>query len=361
MFWQFCLRFKLLPYILFFFILFSTVAYSQVQFYVSPAGDDSDGLSWATAFDTIQEAIDAAATGDVITIDDGTYSGTGNVNLEFWGKILTVQSRHGALHTIIDGGTSGRAGRLAYFPPGSNVDGMRFKGLTVLDGRAYDGIGGGGLSFVETVGTAYVEEMIFDGCATDKRGGGILAEASHVVVRRSIFRNNYSKKAAGGITHYGIGGGVEAEYCLFYDNQGKYGGAFAWYGSGVNVASNCTFVDNTATATPNSAAIWGGSGGTMTIINGVEKGNGSDPFTSSAGNVTVSYSLSPASLTDPTGNILADPLFADEANDDFTLSNSSQAINSGLVVAGVHDRPGISDLTGAPIDASPDRGAYENQ
>ena len=52
---------------------------------------------------TIQAAIDAAATGDVVLISDGTYTGTGNVNLDPKGKTITIRGEHGAEKTIIDG------------------------------------------------------------------------------------------------------------------------------------------------------------------------------------------------------------------------------------------------------------------
>lgn len=46
-------------------------------------------------FATIQGAIDAANNGDTILLTDGTFGGTGNTNVSFLGKAVTVRSLHG--------------------------------------------------------------------------------------------------------------------------------------------------------------------------------------------------------------------------------------------------------------------------
>ena len=51
---------------------------------------------------TIQSGIDAAENGDTVLVNDGIYTGEGNVNISFGGKQITVKSRNGAEATIID-------------------------------------------------------------------------------------------------------------------------------------------------------------------------------------------------------------------------------------------------------------------
>ena len=51
---------------------------------------------------TIQGAIVFAQDGDTILVADGTYTGVGNVNIDFLGKAITVRSENGPEATIID-------------------------------------------------------------------------------------------------------------------------------------------------------------------------------------------------------------------------------------------------------------------
>jgi len=53
-------------------------------------------------FDTIQEAIDFAADGDVIEVAPGIYDGPGNWDIDFRGKAITLRSAEGPDTTIID-------------------------------------------------------------------------------------------------------------------------------------------------------------------------------------------------------------------------------------------------------------------
>ena len=52
---------------------------------------------------TIQDAINAANSGDTILVAPGTYS----ANLDFLGKAITITSSGGAQNTILDGDTKG--------------------------------------------------------------------------------------------------------------------------------------------------------------------------------------------------------------------------------------------------------------
>jgi len=61
---------------------------------------------------TIGAAVTAATSGDTILVADGTYSASGNLNLNI-AKSLTIQSVNGAASTIIDCGSSQFIGQSA--------------------------------------------------------------------------------------------------------------------------------------------------------------------------------------------------------------------------------------------------------
>ncbi|MFA6291294.1 MAG: LamG-like jellyroll fold domain-containing protein, partial [Victivallales bacterium] len=65
--------------------------------YVATTGSDVTGNgSQANPFATIKKAIDTSSDNDVITVATGAYKGAGNVNLDFKGKKILLQSADGA-------------------------------------------------------------------------------------------------------------------------------------------------------------------------------------------------------------------------------------------------------------------------
>ena len=102
---------------------------------VSPTGNDAtaDGTA-SKPFKTIQAAIDAVPGVGTIRIANGTYTGTGNVNLDNKNKTISLISLSGANSTIINGAGNKFIAFSGKGADGSVVDGITFTGGAVSFG-----------------------------------------------------------------------------------------------------------------------------------------------------------------------------------------------------------------------------------
>ncbi len=127
-------------------------------------------------FPTIQAAVDSALAGDVIFLEDGLFTGTGNRDISFGGKDVIVRSRNGAGACTIDSqGSTGDPHRAFRLDQGE-TSAAKIEGLTITGG------------FVE-------------GPFPENGGGGILvAYGTHPTITDCIFDANEA-----GFQGYGAG------------------------------------------------------------------------------------------------------------------------------------------------------------
>jgi len=278
---------------------------------------------------SVQAAIDASSTGDVIILDPGMY----NENINIGGKDVTLRS----------------------ISPRS-LDSIT---TTILNGNALDSV----ITFAGTESPLCIIEGVTVTGGRALYGGGIYGNKSMATVRNCIIRDN-TALAMGG-AGYEFGGAILN--CLVYNNIAEgyvddtvepihiwgTGGAFVeFYGSIIN----CTIWGNQAER----------SGGIFscrnTILNNIIWNNFPNNYSSSG---APNYCCIEDWTGGGTGNITGNPALSDPDNGDFTLTEFSPGIDAGGATALVTE-----DIVGfpRPFDSWPrprgdgsdlDMGAFE--
>jgi hypothetical protein len=184
---------------------------AQVTWYVDDdaSGDPgpgnpaaSDPLEDGSAdhpFDAIQEAIDVSAHGDTILAADGTYTGTGNRDIDFGGRAITLKSEKGPESCIIDcEGSETAEHRAFHFHNGEEADSV-LEGFTIQNGflSLYDGAA----VYCSLASPTITGNIIRDN-TTLYSGGAIYADRGSPLISRNIITCNTAKYAGGAIFLY---------------------------------------------------------------------------------------------------------------------------------------------------------------
>jgi predicted outer membrane repeat protein len=228
-----------------------------------------------SGFQTIQQAIDAAANGDTVQLVDGTYAGPGNVNLDLRVKTITLCSVSGPANCTVD-----CAGPRTYF-----VDGPRgiIKGLTVLNSPQIS-IYTDDFTLEDCVFKGPWNQCLLDiyhcrptivNCTFRDRsgddGGVASCRGASPTIRGCTFENN-SARLDGGAIHNRDASSPVITGCRFVNNSCKEdGGAIANYDASHPVIIDCTFEGNHAN--DNGGAIFSRSGSCPRIVSCTFAGN----------------------------------------------------------------------------------------
>jgi hypothetical protein len=369
--------------------------------------------SWSTAAVTIQDAVDAAASGDVIVVTNGVYAKAGRAvagtmtNRVAVDKLLTVRSLNGPEFTVIEGyqvpGTTNGDGaiRCVYLTSGASLSGFTLTNGAARASGDWSQQSGGGL-WCE-FGTVVISNCIIAGNSAGYGGG-----AYQGTLYDCTLSGNSAGTGGGGAyqgTLYdctlsgnsaGTGGGG-AKYATLYDCL-LSGNTAALWGGGADEStlSNCTLSNNVShhggaadectldncLLTGNAAARGGGDYGSVlrncTLTgNSAEIGggahystlnncivfsntatNGANYYQDQYGGV-LNYCCTTPLPTNGVSNITSEPLFVDYAGGNLRLQSNSPCINAGnnAYVSSGTDLDGLPRIVGGTVDM----GAYEFQ
>ena len=211
-------------------------------------------------FDTIQEAIEAAANGDDIAVGPGTWTSDTEQIIDFEGKQIRVYSTDGPEVTILDGrSTLGRRCRAALCDEGlTNLASL--EGFTIVNCLApnYDWNGNGQADFWEYFGGAIwcrdgsspsIRNCVFRNCSSEY-GGAIcnwdeFGTTNSPLIFDCTFEDNSAGFGVGGAI-YSNGGSPTLSGCLFTGNSAYNGGAVMNFGGSDASLDDCQFIDNFA-------------------------------------------------------------------------------------------------------------------
>jgi len=367
-------------------------ALALAQVYYVRAGASGDGSSWANAFGSIQDAINAAPPGSEIRVAQGVY---GPINLN---KTLSLKGGYagtganpdardiGQYQTIIDGGNASRCITIS--------DGINslIEGFVIQNGRStpsspFDDAYGGGLYL--SSGSPTIRYNWFRNntvIATDNfqevSGGAIFIYEGSPIIELNIFSFNTatsSYDSSGGAISIYTSNNAQIRNNLFVANTAAASGVFPnadggaiwiYEGTGANIYNN-TFVENHALI--NNAVLGGAVWAyevPLQIKNNIFAGHQASSIYHYGGNdaqalVSKNCFFNPAVLdwegsgiNDAGDNLISvNPQFVDAENGDYRLSASSPCIDAGdsSVVDWSTDLFGNPRIQGSAVDI----GAFE--
>ncbi|HIA72410.1 MAG TPA: hypothetical protein EYO01_06920 [Phycisphaerales bacterium] len=249
---------------------------------VCTATSFSETINVPNDFPSIQDAISAAESGDVIQVEAGTYS----ESIDFLGKTITVTSVSGSSNTIIDGGGTGV---VVSFITGETNKSL-LDGFTLQFGSA---LRGAGVYISEA--SPYIKNCLLKSNQATLSGGAMYVIASNVKLENIVFEGNVAGDAGGAIylrdSSATISGGsmlsnsstnggamyvkdrtglVLMDGVTFRQNSATVNGGGIYVKNSEVIATDCIFDLNSA----NDGGAWFSYyGGDATITNGVFNDN----------------------------------------------------------------------------------------
>jgi len=239
---------------------------------------------------TIQGAINASFSGDVVEVGPGVYS----ESLNLGGRAITVRSTDGAATTVIDP-TTGRC----FTATGQKGPAARLEGFTLRGGSATQG---GGV-YVQSSSPTLANCVILGNISSGDGGGVYVSSGNPTLINCTIAANQSQQRGGGAFVEsgsitltdcsvtgnvvigqsfpYAMGGGLYIQSASATITGGEVRGNTSVYGAGIyggtlNI-TECSITSNVANQDGGSSGIGGGiSSASVTINGGVVSNNTSN-------------------------------------------------------------------------------------
>jgi parallel beta-helix repeat protein len=231
-----------------------TITTASIRYVKYHAGGTHDGLSWATSFDTVQEAVSASSSGNEVWVAAGTY--VGNVVLKsgvaiyggFAGTETSRSQRNWTTNiSILDGDCGGSVIEVER----NATTSTRIDGLTLTNGRA---VTGGGVYCNQGASPVICNNTIKNSLAEFDGGGIHVNLGSTAVIANNKIINNAATAYGGGIRC--TTGTVKMTNNFLIGNTARYGGAIACGDTSTTATASTEYiVNNTIVANTSN---WGG-------------------------------------------------------------------------------------------------------
>lgn len=271
-------------------------------------------LNVPTDFETIGAAIAAASDGDFIIVEDGVYSGPGNIDLDPTGKSIVIRSQNGPGNCYIDCGNSARA-------------------FIIQSGESLDTIIGG---FTVTHGYA------------DTFGGAILSTNASPLIENCCFENNSAEYGAAIAV---LNGNPQIDNCIFFNNRASQSGAGIFLANSTSSISSCRIAWNFARAGAGMYVCWFSNPIITNCLldwNSAERGGGIGAEFIAFPNIrnsTIANNSGMGVFTD-WGNFLAiDSIFSGNAPSEFETGEMDPAITYCCIPGGYPGEGNLADAT----------------
>jgi hypothetical protein len=199
----------------------------------------NDGTSWTDAYVSLQSALEAAISGDVVRVAEGTYRPTAGTD-----RTVSFELKNGV--SIL----GGYAGYGAADPSAREVT----QYVTVLSGdigsrgatsdNSFHVVVGGGTDSTAVLDGFSITAGNANGSSPHDRGGGMYNKSSSPTLVHCTFAAN-SAGYGGGMANYSLSSPT-LTHCTFRANSATSGGGMANYSSSAPTLTDCTFTANSA-------------------------------------------------------------------------------------------------------------------